>query len=83
MEIFPNVSSRNRFLNSSEGSAFINAEFKDSINIKHEDYERLDDSIIFSIMQRFRNFNCETYLLPQNKNLPFANRREDIIIKKR
>ena len=34
-------------------------------------------------MQRYRAAGYETYLLPQNKNLPMANRREDIIIERR
>lgn len=34
-------------------------------------------------MQRYRTAGYETYLLPQNKNLPMANRREDIIIERR
>ena len=79
----PNISSRNRFLNSKEGSIFLKTEVNDTINIKHEDDERVDDDVIISILQKYRNLNCETYLLPQNKNLPFANRREDILIKKR
>ena len=81
----PNFSKRERFLNSNEGQVFLsqNIEISKNILTDHEKFERVDDSIIFSILQRFRNFGCETYLLPQSSDLPFANRREDILIIKR
>lgn len=80
----PNISSRDRFIKSDEGKKFIKSEQEDTnVKIIHQNYERIDDSIVLSLMQRFRNFDCETYLLPQPDDLPFGNRREDIIIKKR
>ncbi|MEW6772648.1 MAG: class I SAM-dependent methyltransferase [Bacteroidota bacterium] len=80
----PNFDKRNRFLQSAEGKAFL----KNQKNIKgstaHENLnQKMDDSIIFSIMMRLRKFGCETYLLPQNPDLPMSNRREDILIVKR
>jgi hypothetical protein len=44
--------------------------------------KKIDDGVVFGILQRYRNFGFDTYLLPQNDNLPIANRREDILIKK-
>lgn len=81
----PNVSARERFLNSKEGSIFKSNKptITTDMHFDHENAERIDDAIVFSILQRYRNFGCETYLLPQPKNLPFANRREDILIVKR
>jgi len=81
----PNVSKRERFLKSSEGEKFKKNKLNlnTSVIMNHDAEERIDDAIIFSIMQRFRSFNCETYLLPQPNSLPFANRREDILIIKR
>lgn len=81
----PNYMKRERFLNSDEGKKFLSnkVELSSNVQLNHENEERIDDSIIFSILQRFRQFNCETYLLPQNNKLPFANRREDILIVKR
>ena len=80
----PNISSRDRFIKSDEGKKFLKSKQENTnIKIKHQNHERIDDSIILSLIQRFRNFDCETYLLPQPNNLPFGNRREDIIIKKR
>lgn len=80
----PNYQSRERFLNSVEGLNFLkNNNNPTSVHIQHEHEERIDDAVIVAILQRFRNFGCETYLLPQAKELPFANRREDILIVKR
>jgi SAM-dependent methyltransferase len=79
----PNNSVRNRFLNSSEGVKFAKNAETSTVIIQHDDFERIDDSIVISILLRFRAFNCETYLLPQNLSLPFSNRREDILIIKR
>ena len=80
----PNISSRDRFIKSQEGKKFMKSKQEQtSVKIIHQNFERIDDSIVLSILQRFRNFNCETYLLQQPDDLPFGNRREDIIIKKR
>lgn len=81
----PNFCSRERFLNSDAGKAFISnkTSVDNSVGIKHENAERIDDAVIMAILQRFRKFGCETYLLPQTNGLPFANRREDILIIKR
>jgi hypothetical protein len=43
---------------------------------------KIDDGVVFGIMQRYRNFGFDTYLLPQNEQLPIASRREDILVKK-
>ena len=81
----PNFSSRERFLKSSDGENFANNinDQKTNLIFQHENSERVDDAIIMSILSRFRNFGFETYLLPQSKELPFSNRREDILIIKR
>lgn len=81
----PNISCRNRFLESEKGKNFLNKapKFQNSINLKRNKKKEFDDSLIISIISRFRNFGCETYLLPQPDNLPFGNRREDILIIKR
>lgn len=80
----PNFEARKRFLSSEEGRLFAGNKVElGGVDIKHEDRERIDDSVVISILSRFRKFECETYLMPQNKNLPFGNRREDILIVKR
>ena len=81
----PNFQSRERFLNSNSGNdfkkSFDNKNF--DFKIVHNDRERIDDSVVMSVLSRFRTFGYETYLMPQNEILPFANRREDILIIKR
>ena len=79
----PNFNAKDRFLNSNEANSFLVNDMKYSIEINHENIDRFDDSLILAILMRFRNFGCETYLLPQLSGLPFANRREDILIIKR
>ena len=81
----PNYDTRERFLNSEEGKSFLNKDFSKnkSVNIKHDRDERIDDTIVLSILSRFRSFGYETYLLPQDNDLPMGNRREDILIQKR
>jgi len=40
------------------------------------------DLVILELLARGRKKGCETYLLPQDPRLPFANRREDILFVK-
>jgi hypothetical protein len=82
----PNVSKRNRFFASERGIEF-HKRFtgKDELpDIRFNDLElkKLDDGVVFGIMQRYRNFGYDTYLLPQGERLPMSNRREDILIRK-
>lgn len=81
----PNVSARGRFLKSEDGKAFQKNSntIPKKIQFQHENAERIDDAVVLSILHRFRNFGCETYLMPQAPGLPFTNRREDILIIKR
>jgi 2-polyprenyl-3-methyl-5-hydroxy-6-metoxy-1,4-benzoquinol methylase len=79
----PNFQSRERFLASVNGKEFLSNNVQNTINLDHTNEERIDDSVIMSILLRFRQFGCETYLIPQPGSLPFANRREDILIIKR
>jgi SAM-dependent methyltransferase len=78
----PNISKRKRFISSDEGKKFVSNDLTDNdkVNYVVEGKERMDDSVVISILSRFRNFGYETYLLPQNSRLPFANRRDDILI---
>ena len=80
----PNITKRERLLNSEEGREFVKEYDTQSGDTSHENVsEKMDDSIVFSILQRMRSFGVESYLLPQNKNLPMSNRREDILLVKR
>jgi hypothetical protein len=82
----PNISKRKRFFSSKSGIE-CHQKFSGTKEIPKIEYmvvetKKIDDGVVFGILQRYRNFGFDTYLLPQNDNLPIANRREDILIKK-
>lgn len=80
----PNLSKRRRFFTTDAGVKFHQNFTKTSslpaVNHLELEHRQIDDSVIFSILQRYRNFGFETYLLSQPPHLPMANRREDILI---
>lgn len=82
----PNISKRKRFFSTEAGIKFHQEYTKTTTlpDIKHLILEptQIDDAVIFSILQRYRSFGYETYLLSQPKTLPMWNRREDILIEK-
>ncbi len=83
-----NLTKRNRFFQSKTGLDFHHVFTKTTDTpppeaTKFPDfYEKIDDGLIFGILQRYRSFGFETYLLPQAEDLPMANRREDLLILK-
>ena len=82
----PNLTKKKRFLSSLEGIKFHQNWSKDSSvpKVYWNELEKnlIDDSLVFSIMQRYRNMGCETYLLEQKEGLPMNKTREDILIKR-
>ena len=82
----PNVSKRKRFFSSDQGvkyhQDFTNSSTLPEVHPYVLEPNQIDDGIIFSILQRYRNSGYETYLLSQSKKLPMWNRREDILIVK-
>ena len=83
----PNRTKRKRFFLSPEGikthQSYTGSSEIPQVDMTELEPEKLDDSIIFSILMRYRMAGLETYLVPQSPNCPMANRREDIIIEKR
>ena len=82
----PNISKRKRFFSSDAGIQF-HREFTgtgETPRVEHLVNEpgKIDDGVVFGIMQRYRAFGFDTYLLPQDPRIPFANRREDLLISK-
>jgi hypothetical protein len=82
----PNLSMRNRFFRSENGIRFHQEFMKTSEKPAIDDFSypknSLDDSVIFSILHRARIRGFNAYCVPQSKSLPFANRREDILIER-
>lgn len=80
----PNVSKRKRFFKSNAGikfhKIFMNTEVEPVIEFNVIDEEKIDDSVVFSLLQRARSQGFDAYVIPQNPLLPLANRREDILI---
>ncbi len=82
----PNVSKRKRFFSSKSGveyhQKFTGKKELPKVEFMIIEDKTIDDGIVFGILQRYRNFGFDTYLLPQDEKLPIANRREDLLIKK-
>jgi len=81
----PNNSKKKRFLSSTFGREFhknFSGEYPKEIKCIDFKEKELQDDLIFMILQRYRLMGYETYLLPQNKNLPLCYTREDILIRK-
>ncbi|WP_373657598.1 hypothetical protein SPACI_008200 [Sporomusa acidovorans DSM 3132] len=82
----PNISKRKRFFSSPSGikthQNFTGTDEIPQINFLNIEHEKIDDAIVFAILQRYRSFGFETYLVPQHTTLPMATRREDIVIVK-
>jgi len=80
----PNISKRKRFFSSEAGKQFHKDFMKtdEEPHVEHLQLEpgQIDDGVITGILHRYRGFGYDTYLLPQSNDLPFANRREDILI---
>ncbi|SDF44089.1 class I SAM-dependent methyltransferase [Sporomusa acidovorans] len=80
----PNITKRKRFFSSQKGiethQNFTGTSEIPTVNIFQIEQEKVDDGIIFGILQRYRGFGYETYLLPQSGSLPMSTRREDILI---
>ena len=82
----PNISKRNRFLQTPTGEAFhknlLNTSEKPSVQSLSFDKGKIDDGILLGLISRYRNFGFETYLLPQPDVLPMSNSRDDVVIRK-
>jgi hypothetical protein len=82
----PNLSKRRRFFSSPAGvryhQEFTGTEEAPKVEFNTLEVGDIDDSVILALLMRCRNSGVEAYLLPQSDDLPMANRREDILIRK-
>ena len=82
----PNISKRKRFFSSREGikfhQAFTGTKEVPSIEFNTLETGQIDDGLIVSLILRCRSAGFDAYWLPQPEDLPMANRREDLLIKK-
>jgi len=80
----PNVSKRKRFFSSEAGihfhQQFMKTQELPDVVFNKIEHDQIDDAVIFVILQRARSQGFDAYVLPQDIQLPMANRREDILI---
>jgi hypothetical protein len=82
----PNQSQRKRFFSSRNGVKF-HQDFTGTNEIPKVSFTsvetgKIDDSVVIGLILRARAAGYDAYLLPQPSDLPMANRREDILIRK-
>lgn len=82
----PNISKRKRFFRSTNGIKFHQNFMRTSdipdVTFNNTEAGQIDDAVVFSILQRCRISGFDAYVVPQSDELPMANRREDILIKR-
>jgi len=82
----PNISKRKRFFSSAAGIR-LHQEFTGTNEDPEVVFNRLettsiDDSVVLALLARARAAGFDAYVLPQDPELPMANRREDILIRR-
>jgi len=82
----PNIAKRKRFFNSSAGikfhQQFTGTDEVPAVTFNTLEAGHIDDIVIASLILRCRQAGFDAYWLPQPDDLPMANRREDILIRK-
>lgn len=82
----PNISKRKRFFSTEAGimfhKNFTQSDTSPEVNHLQPEPTHIDDGVLMGIIQRYRNFGLEAYILPQSSSLPMHNRREDLLIHK-
>jgi hypothetical protein len=82
----PNISKRKRFFSSPTGikfhQDFMKTDDAPLVEFNRIETGQMDDAVLISLMLRARQAGFDAYILPQSDNLPMANRREDIFIKR-
>jgi len=82
----PNVSKRKRFFSSPRGikfhQEFTGIEEIPEVVFNKIERQQIDDSVVLSLLMRARGAGFDAYVLPQREDLPMANRREDILIRR-
>jgi hypothetical protein len=82
----PNVSKRRRFFSSAAGvkfhREFTGTETDPEVAFNRVERGQIDDAVVLSLVMRARASGADAYVVPQREDLPMANRREDILIRK-
>jgi hypothetical protein len=82
----PNISKRKRFFSSSAGvrfhRTFTGTRQAPKTRFNTIERRQIDDAVVLGLLARARSAGFDAYLLPQAQDLPMANRREDLLIKR-
>jgi 2-polyprenyl-3-methyl-5-hydroxy-6-metoxy-1,4-benzoquinol methylase len=82
----PNHSKRRRFFASPNGIAFhksfMNTDQPPVVEFNRPEPGKMDDALLLSMIMRCQASGCDAYIMPQAEGLPFANRRDDFVIRK-
>jgi 2-polyprenyl-3-methyl-5-hydroxy-6-metoxy-1,4-benzoquinol methylase len=80
----PNASMRRRFLSSAAGRAYHETHFGSAappeMTFNRLDPGSIDDAVVLGCIARLRAAGFDAFLMPQQPDLPMANRREDILV---
>ncbi|OBH58719.1 bifunctional 2-polyprenyl-6-hydroxyphenol methylase/3-demethylubiquinol 3-O-methyltransferase UbiG [Mycobacterium sp. E2479] len=82
----PNQSMRRRFFSSDAGRAFhksfTGTDTEPEVEFNKLEFEKIDDGVLVGLMLRARAAGFDAYIVPQRPDLPFANRREDLLCRR-
>ena len=82
----PNISKRKRFFSSVAGAhfhrAFTGQQRAPKTRFNTIERGHIDDAVVLGLLARARAAGFDAYLLPQKEDLPMANRREDLLIRR-
>ncbi len=82
----PNHSKRKRFFASQNGvkfhKKFMNTDQPPLVEFNRPETGKIDDALLLSMVMRCQASGCDAYIAPQAEGLPFANRRDDLLIRK-
>ncbi len=82
----PNLSMRKRFFSSAEGREthrrFTGRDETPDVKFNQLEIGQIDDSVVLAIIARARLQGFHAWVIPQDRDLPMANRREDLLIRK-
>src|SRR5690606_36364104 len=82
----PNIAQRKRFFASATGvrfhQAFMQTDEAPEVHFNRLEPDQIDDAVLLGLMARARAAGFDAYVLPQAPELPFANRREDLLVRR-
>lgn len=82
----PNITMRKRFFESASGikchQEFTGRDEAPQVEFNKLEIGKIDDTVVLSVLARARSQGFHAWALPQGNDLPMANRREDILIRK-